>query len=138
MGKEKKQGTWLVFLRSGAVALCLYLIGILILAFVMIQGFLPEGASFAALACAGFVSALAGGMAAVRQSPWATLPTAMLNAAMMVLFVLAIGSSAWPETFWNEQSIMLVLSILAGGFASGVLGARKRTGKRRRSRAGAR
>lgn len=134
MGKERKQGAWLVFLRGGATALSLYLAGNLILAFVMVKGLLPEQAGFSVLTGLGFAAAAVGGVVAVRQSSWATLPTAMLNAVVIILILILIGVLIWPETFWNDRSIVSALSILVGGLIAGIWGARKRKGKRRPSR----
>ena len=133
MGKERKQGAWLVFLRGGVTALSLYLAGHLILAFVMVKGFLPEQAGFAVLTGLGFTAAAVGGVVAVRQSSWATLPTALLNAVVIILILILVGVLIWPETFWNDRSIVSALSVLAGGFIAGIWGARKRKGRKRPS-----
>ena len=134
MGKERKQRAWLVFLRSGATALSLYLAGILILAFLMVKGFLPEQAGCAVLTGLGFTAAAVGGVVAVRRSSWATLPTAMLNAVVIILILILVGVLVWPETFWNDRSIVSALSILVGGLIAGIWGARKRKGRRSPSR----
>lgn len=134
MVKEKKRGDWLAFLRGGVTALSLYLVGNLILALVMVEGHLPEQVGFTSLSGLGFVSAAVGGVVAARRSLWATLPSALLTAVMVVLVLVIAGALIWPETFWKGRSIIRVLSILAGGLIAGIWSARKRKGKSGRSR----
>lgn len=137
MGKDKKRGEWMVFLWGVGVALGVYLAGILVLAFLLVRGVLPERMGFLSLVCFGGIASAVGGRTAVRSLPWGTMLSAMLNAVMFVLVLILIGVSVWPESFWCDRSMICAGAVLLGGFAAGMFGAkRKRLRKRGRSRVG--
>lgn len=138
MGKEKKKtAEWTVFLQGGAVTLWMYLVGLCLSAFLFIKGILPERMEFGVVAGLSFIAALVGGGLVARRSSFATMPAAMLNAAIFAGILLMVGMTGWQDTSFGEQSGILLLCALIGGLAAGVWGARK--GKRRKkgkSRAG--
>lgn len=134
MGKKRKSTpVWAVFLQGTALALGVYLAGQLLLALLQVRGVLPEQGGYPATAVACGLSSLLGGAICVRRSPWGTLPSGLLAAALFASLLVMVGLLFWQGLTWTGRGGVLLLCALGGGALSGLLGDRRgRRGKRKR------
>ena len=132
MGKKKAVPVWRVFLRGNLLALGVYLAGILVLALLLVRGVVPESSAFPVTAALCLAGAGGGGWLAARQSPWGTLPSALLNTAIFAAVLAAVGLLCWEGVTWNGRGGILLLCALAGGFLDGILGGRRPSRRRKR------
>lgn len=125
MAKGKKQRpAWQGFLGGSLLALGTYLAGLLLLTLLLVRGVLPERGAFPAVAVLCGLSALAGGMLAVRLTGWRAGGGA---AAAVFLSVLALaGLGLWEEVAWLGHGGVLLLCGLAGGLLAGLTVPQKR------------
>lgn len=124
---RKKLAVWKGSLVGGALSLGVYLLGLLLLTLLLVRGTVSERGSFPVIAVLCVLSALAGGVAAVRltgQRAGGAL------AALIFLAVLALlGLGFWEQIAWLGHGGVLLLCGLAGGLLAGALSG---PGKRRR------
>ena len=118
--------------RALAVSLGIYLAGHLLLAALLVRGTVGEGVAFAVTAGLCVISSAVGALLAAGQAGMGRLPGAMLAAALFVCALIAVGALAWQGITWTGHGGILILCALAGGLLAGLLGGRKRGGKRRR------
>lgn len=131
-GKRAPRKPWVVFARSLALSLGIYLAGHLLLAALLVRGTVGEGGAFAVTAGLCLISSAAGAFWAAGQAPMGRLPGAMLAAALFACALIAVGALAWQGISWTGHGGILIACALAGGLLAGMLGGRKRGGKRRR------
>ena len=123
MGKKKTTAAiWTVFLRGSMLSLGIYFAGILLLALLLVKG--------AAVLC--FLSAMSGGLLTARQSPWGTLPSALLNTLVFAGILIAAGAICWQGITWYGHGSILLLCALAGGVVAGILGGRRSHRRKRK------
>lgn len=131
MAKERKKN-WTVLLFGDAVAVGLYLLGLLLAALLLVKGHVPETAI---LPITGFwcgFAVLCGALTAVRRSPWGTLTGGLAAAVVFIFFLLVVGMSFWQEITWTGQGGIVMLCALAGGIMAGLMGGRKQKRKKRK------
>ena len=131
-GKRTPRKPWVVFGRALAVSWGIYLAGHLLLAALLVLGTVGEGVAFAVTAGLCVISSAVGAFLAAGQAGMGRLPGAMLAAALFVCALIAVGALAWQGITWTRHGGILILCALAGGLLAGLLGGRKRGGKRRR------
>ena len=103
MGKKKTTAAiWTVFLRGSMLSLGIYFAGILLLALLLVKGAIPESGAFPVTAVLCFLSAMSGGLLTARQSPWGTLPSALLNTLVFAGILIAAGAICWQGITWQE------------------------------------
>jgi len=128
MAKGRKQlAVWQGFLAGGLLTLGVYLAGLLFLTLLLVKGAMPEGWSFAAVAVLCALSALAGGLAAVRLTRWRA--GGVLTAAAFLCVLSLAGLGFWDEVAWLGRGGVLLLCGLAGGLLAGLSGPKKRRRK---------
>lgn len=137
MGKDKRLTTgWISSLQGPAVALVLYLVWILVLAFLIVKGILPEHTKSAAIAIGGLAASALGGRLAVGRSSMVPA-AAMLSSAILLLALVLAGGVGWPEASRSSQCLLCGSAVLVGGFLGGISGrGKRRGGKKRRGSAG--
>ena len=134
MGKEKrKTGGWMAFLQSVTGTLCLYLLGVFLLAFLFAKGVLPEQVSVGAVGGLCLVSSVVGGVMAANRTSCGRMPAAMLNAGIFAGILAVIGAAGWPEWILGEHGGVLLACLFGGGAAAGLwsAGNRKRRKKKK-------
>ena len=131
-GKRTPRKPWVVFGRALALSLAIYLAGHLLLAALLVRGTVGEGAAFAVTAGLCVIASAAGAFWAAGQAGMGRLPGAMSAAALFACALIAVGALAWQGITWTGHGGILLLCALAGGLLAGLLGGRKRGGKRRR------
>ena len=131
MGKDKVRREWTAFLWGGMAAMWLYLAGILLLALLVVKGYMPERIGLVVLDGLGFAAAAVGGGVAAGRSELAVFPATMLSTTVFLVSVVLVGAVVWPETFWSERCVIPVCAVLAGGIFAGMWCARR--GKRRKN-----
>ncbi len=95
--KGRKKTPWELCLWGGGAAMGSYLLSLLLLAFLLMKGVIPEEKSFTFIACFCVLSALLGGWICGR-SEWGALPGAMSAA---VLFALLLTDPQYLiVTYW--------------------------------------
>ena len=129
--KDKTRQGWTVLLWGGMAAMWLYLAGILLLALLLVKGYVPEWVERVVLYGLGFAAAAVGGGVMSGRSELAAFPATMLSTAVFLVSVVLVGAVMWPETFWSERCVIPVCAVLAGGIFSGMWCARR--GKRRKN-----
>ena len=87
---------------------------------------------FAVTAGLCVIASAAGAFWAAGQAGMGRLPGAMSAAALFACALIAVGALAWQGITWTGHGGILLLCALAGGLLAGLLGGRKRGGKRRR------
>lgn len=135
MGKGQKQrqaAPWMAFLKGGALALGVYLAGLLFLALLLVRGTLPEGSAFPVVAALCVLAVFCGGLTAARQSPWGTLSAGLLCAALFAAVLAAVGTAFWQGITWTGHGGALLLCALAGGVLAGLLGGRRKKRRKRK------
>lgn len=135
MGKGQKRrqaAPWTSFVKGGALALGVYLAGLLLLALLLIKGTLPEGSAFPAVAGLCVLAVFCGGVVSARQSPWGTLPAALACAALFAVALAGVGTAFWQGITWTGRGGVLLLCVLAGGVLAGLLGGRKKRKRKRK------
>ncbi len=135
MSKGRKQqaaAPWMGFLQGGLLALGVYLLGLLLLAFLMVKGTLPERSAFPVVAVLCVLAVFCGGMVAARRSPWGTLPAGLLCAVLFAVVLAAVGTAFWQGITWTGHGGILLLCALGGGGLAGLLGGRKRRKRKRK------
>lgn len=131
-GKRAQRRPWVVFARALALSMGIYLLGHVLLAALLVRGTVGEGIAFGVTAGLCVVSAAAGALWAAGRAPMGRLPGAMLAAALFACALIAVGAALWQGITWTGHGGILLLCALAGGLLAGILGPRKRGGKRRR------
>ena len=121
---RKKVAAWQGCLAGGALSLGVYLLGLLLVSMLLVQGTLPEGGSFPMVAVLCVLSALAGGVAAVRLTRWKM--GGLLTAAAFLSVLVLLGLGFWEEVAWLGHGGILLLCGLAGGLLAGVAGPKAR------------
>lgn len=130
MGSEKRKvKEWAVFLQSGAMTLWVYLVGVFLLAFLIVNGILSERVSVGGVGGLCLFSSTVGGVIAANRSSFGKLPAAMVNAGVFAGVLSAVGVMGWTELFWGEYSVVLLICVLGGGVAAGLWSARRRRRK---------
>ena len=130
MGSEKrKEKEWAVFLQSGAMTLWMYLVGIFLLAFLIVNGILPERVSVGGVGVLCLFSSTVGGVIAANRSSLGKLPAAVVNAGFFAGVLVVVGAMGWTELFWGEYSVVLLICVLGGGVVAGLWSARRRRRK---------
>ena len=135
MGKGKRQQTaqWVVFARSTLLAMGIYLLGLLLLALLLVNGTLPEKCAFPVTAVLCVLATACGGVWAARGTSLGPLPAALLVSAAFAGILVLVGLAAWERINWTGQGGVLLLCVLAGGLSAGVMGSRRgRRVKRKR------
>ena len=87
------------------------------------------------LSCDGsavLLSAMSGGLLTARQSPWGTLPSALLNTLVFAGILIAAGAICWQGITWYGHGSILLLCALAGGVVAGILGGRRSHRRKRK------
>ena len=125
MAKGKKQkAAWQGFLAGGLLSLGIYLLGLLVVTMLLVKGVLSEGGSFPAVAVLCVLSALAGGVLAVRLTGWRA--GGVLTAAAFLAVLILAGLGFWEEIAWLGRGGVLLLCGLAGGVLAALTGPRRR------------
>ena len=120
MTKGRKQAAvWQGFAQGGLLALGTYFLGLLVLAFLVVKGLLPESGSFIGIAVWCVISALLGGLLTVWR-------TSIRGGGLLTGAVTAL--CCWNETAWLGQGGVLLLCAVGGGLLSSLF----RPGKCRR------
>lgn len=133
MGKGKKQeAVWMVLLRGCLLSLGGYLAGLLLLAFLMVKGSIPENAAFPITAALCMLAVLLGGLSAIRKTPWSTLSSGFMYAMVFMAALIVIGFACWQEIVLGSHGWILLLSVLIGGILAGVLGGGRRKRRKRK------
>lgn len=123
MAKGKKaRPAWQGFVAGGLLSLAAYLLGLLLLALLLVRGTLSEGFPAVAALCA--LSALAGGLLAVRLTGWRW--GGVLAAALFLSVLVLAGLGFWEGVTWLGHGGILLLCGLAGGALSALAGPRRR------------
>ena len=126
MGKEQKAtDAWKGFLRGLAAAFGIYLLGMVALAALMVNGTVPEKGTFGFVLVWCLVSVFCGGCLTIQRVPWGKLPAAVLFAALFAGIVMIVGTACWQETCWSGKSSGLFGSMVGGGVLAAMLGNRK-------------
>ena len=128
--KDKTRRGWTVLLWGGMAAMWLYLAGILLLALLLVKGYVPEWVERVVLYGLGFAAAAVGGGVVSKRSELAAFPATMLSTVVFLASVVLVGAVMWPETFWSGECVIPVCAILAGGVFAGIWCAGR--GKRRK------
>ena len=97
---------------------------LLLVSMLLVKGTLPEGGSFPMVAVLCVLSALAGGVAAVRLTRWKM--GGLLTAAAFLSVLVLLGLGFWEEVAWLGHGGILLLCGLAGGLLAGAAGPRAR------------
>jgi len=118
---------WQGFLAGSLLTLGVYLAGLLFLTLLLVKGTMPEGWSFAAVAVWCTLSALAGGLAAVRLTR--RRAGGLLTAAVFLSVLSLAGLGFWDEVTWLGRGGILLLCGLAGGLLAGLSCPKKRRRK---------
>ena len=121
MAKGKKpRPVWQSFVAGGLLSLGTYLLGLSLLALLLVKGALSESGSFPAVAVLCVLSALAGGLPAVRLTGlrWGGVPAAALFLSVLIL----AGLGFWENIAWLGHGGILLLCGLAGGLLAGLAG----------------
>lgn len=121
---RKKLAVWQGFLAGGLLSLGVYLLGLLLLALLLVKGTVSEGGSFPIVAVLCGLSALAGGVAAVRLTGWRAGGALAAAAFLSVLALLGLGF--WEEVAWLGHGGILLLCGMAGGLLAGLAGRKRR------------
>lgn len=125
---RKKLAVWQGFLAGVLLSLGTYLLGLLGLALLLVNGVLPEGGSFPMVAVLCVLAALAGGMLTVRLTRRRT--GGILTAALFLSVLLLAGLGFWEEIAWLGRGGVLLLCGLAGGLLAGAAVPQKRRRRR--------
>lgn len=126
---KKKRGTGP--LLGTAMALGIYLLGLLAAAWLLVRGTLPESTAFPVTAGLCAAASFIGGTVSARQMAIGSLPAALLTVGCFVLVLLAAAFGVWQNIACTVQSGGLLLCALTGGLVAGLLGGRKRRKPRR-------
>ena len=133
MGKKRTATVWVVLAQGLGLTLGIYLAGILLLALLLTRGMIPADSAFPATAALLLAAALSGGLLTARRTPWGTLPSALLNTALLAVVLVVVGLLWWQEEIrWLGRGGILLLCALAGGVLAGILAGRRP--KRRKKR----
>ncbi|WP_298029748.1 hypothetical protein [uncultured Dysosmobacter sp.] len=128
MAKKRKETGPLL---GTALALGVYLLGLLALAWLLVRGTLPESAAFPAVAGLCAAATFSGGLVSARRMNIGTLPAALLPVGCFILVLLAVGFGVWQNVAYTGRSGGLLLCALAGGLLAGLLGGRRKRKPRR-------
>jgi len=126
---RKKLAAWQGVLAGGVLSLCLYLLGLLLAALLLVRGTLPESGSFPAVAVLCALSSLTGGVTVVRLTGWRA--GGLLTAAAFLSVLILLGLGFWDEIAWAGHGGILLLCGLAGGLLAGAAGPKKRRKRNR-------
>lgn len=121
---RKKAAVWQGCLAGGLLSLGVYLLGLLLLSMLLVKGTLPEGGGFPMVAVLCALSALAGGVLAVRLTR--RKEGGLFTAAIFLLVLILAGLGFWEEITWLGQGGVLLLCALAGGLLAGAAGPKTR------------
>lgn len=121
---RKKVAAWQGCLAGGLLSLGVYLLGLLLLSMLLVKGTVPEGGGFPMVAVLCALSALAGGVLAVRLTR--RKESGLLTAAIFLLVLVLAGLGLWEEITWLGQGGVLLLCALAGGLLAGAAGPKTR------------
>jgi hypothetical protein len=131
MEKERRGGNYAMFVRGGAGSIWVYLVLVAVLALLVVKGIIPEKAEAGMVACAGFVSALAGGIVVVGKGNVGRLPAAIVHTTIFVGVLVAIKLMSGTPELWGDGGWSLLSCILTGGLVSGMWRpVKKKRGKR--------
>ena len=130
MEKEKRSGNCSIFVRGCVAAILVYLVILAVLAFLVVRGMIPEKVELGGVACAGFTSALVGGIMVVGKGSVGRLPAAMVHTTIFVGVLAAVKLMSGTAELWGAFGWILLLCIVAGGAVSGL----RRSGKKKRGR----
>ena len=117
---------------GAGVALLLLLLLLLPMAALILGGALPEPAAGLGLnLCAG-ACALAGGRVAAQTGKGQPMVPAALSAGLLCLCLVAVSAGVTGQAALHPPFAGNLLMILAGGGVAGLMGRKKKTGKKKR------
>ena len=128
---KKKPPVWAVVLRGTGVALGIDLAGIALMALLCARGIVGEPAMFPLVAALTLAASMAGGLSSARTLPWGVLPSALLVAGCFAAALLLAGLCCWDTLALNGRGGILLLCVLTGGVAAGLLGSRRKPRRKR-------
>lgn len=131
MGNGTPRKPWVVFGRALALSLAIYLAGHLLLAALLVRGTVGEGAAFAVTAGLCVIASAAGAFWAAGQGGNGTPPRSHVGRGALCVRSdrgRCSGLAGVTDRTRRHPAVMCP----AGGLLAGLLGGRKRGGKRRR------
>ena len=123
-----------VLLKGTIIALAIHLGAQMLLAAMTVNEILPEHLVFPVQAVICAIASIVGGLYTARRSSWGTLSGALATGALFAIVLLLLGLSIFNTIDWSGHGGILLLAILCGAVAAGLLGSR-RTAQRKRKRA---
>ena len=131
MGKRqvKEVNGWLKVLAGATVSLMVYLVGTVLLAFLLVKGVLRAEVQNSLLGIFGCLSAACGGFAVCRGKEGRL--AAMLQSAAFAVMLLGGSYLFWEGPVWGWHSVIFLLSVALGAAFPLVLCGGEKKGKRR-------
>jgi len=124
-----------VLLKGTVIALTIHLSAQMLLSAMTVNGILPEHLVFPAQAVICAIASIVGGLYTAGRSSWGTLSGALAAGALFATVLLLLGLSIFNTISWSGHGGILILTILGGAVAAGLLGSRRSAHrKRKRSR----
>lgn len=129
--RRKSGALWAVVARGVLLSLVVWACGLGLLTCLMTAGAVSVANGFPILLGLTGAAAFAGAVSVVRCTPWGSLASAALVAALFTALLLCMGLLSWKRVAWAGHGGRLLLWAVAGGLAAGILG-RPRPKKRPR------
>ena len=129
--RRKSGALWVVIARGVALSLVVWACGAGLLTAVMTAGGVGEAGAFPALLGVTALAAFVGALSVTRHTPWGSLVSSMLTAALFTALLLCVGLLTWTRIAWAGHGGKLLLWALIGGAVAGIVG-RPRPKKRAR------
>lgn len=122
-----------VLLKGTVIALVIHLGAQMLLAAMTVNGILPEHLVFPAQAVICAIASMIGGLYTASHSSWGTLSGALVSGALFATVLLLLGLSIFNTISWSGHGGILILVIMGGAVAAGLIGSRH-TARRKRKR----
>lgn len=133
MGKrQQKTGSeWKHLLKGNGITIGIYLIGVALVSWFMLNGFIQESYTSSMIALLSAVAAFCGGLLWIRKTNLAPLAAMLLAAALFVIELFAIGGCiGGGYSGWTIRCWAVLLCIFLGNILAGVFG-KKRSHRRK-------
>ncbi len=120
--RRKSGALWAVLARGVVLSLVVWACGLGLLTCLMTAGAVDEAHGFPILLGLTGAAAFVGAVSVVRHTPWGSLVSATLVAALFTVLLLCIGLLSWKRIAWAGHGGTLLLWAVLGGLAAGILG----------------
>lgn len=132
MANTAKPPLWRVFFNGTVLALAIHLGMQLLLAMLTLHGILPERMLQMAQSIVCALASFTGCFYTAGRTGWGTLYSSLATAGLMTVVLLLLGLGIFHAVDWSGQGGILLLAILGGSVAAGLLSSRRTKHRKRK------